>query len=214
MPTAHDLVANLTTTANEWRALATAWHVFLGVLLVSLYMGWRPSTRLLAPMLVVPLLGVSIVAGLSGNAFNSSVFAVLALVLGALAFTRSSGRVAVASSRLVSIGAALVTFGAAYPHFVEAESWLAYAYAAPFGLVPCPTLAVVIGVSLMLDGLGSSAWSGVLAAAGIGYAIVGVAWFGIAIDLVLLAGALALAFTAMVTHASPDVTERPSPIAT
>ena len=155
MPSAQELVESLTTIANEWRTTATAWHVFLVVLVLSLYLGWRPSARLLAPMLIAPLLSVSIVAGLSGNGFNSGVFAVLALILGALAFTQPARPVSVGPPRTVAAGAALVVFGATYPHFVNVDTWATYAYAAPFGIIPCPTLALVIGMSLMLT---TDAW--------------------------------------------------------
>jgi hypothetical protein len=209
MPSAEDLVAGLTAIANEWQPVATAWHVFLAVLLVSLYLGWRPSARLLTPMLLLPLVGVSVVASLSGNAFNASIFAGLALILGALASTRSDATVKVAPTRLIVIGAGLVGFGATYPHFVDAGSWLAYAYVAPLGIVPCPTLAVIIGVSLMLNGLGSPAWSGILAAAGVFYAVVGVIWFEVMIDVVLLAGALVLAAHAVTTHHGRLISAQP-----
>jgi hypothetical protein len=204
MPSANELVADLQAIANEWRTVATAWHVFLAILVTSLYLGWRPSVRLFLPLLVLPLLGVSAVAGLTGNPFNSAIFAMLALTLGALAFTQRGDPVRFGAWRTVSIGAALVVFGAAYPHFVEVNSWLTYAYAAPLGLIPCPTLAVVIGMSLMLNGCDSPSWSGVLAVAGIFYAAIGVVWFGIAIDAVLFAGALALAIHAVAPgHSRP-----------
>ena len=201
MPSANELVAELRNLANEWRTVATAWHLFLVVLLTSLYAGWRPSVRLFLPMLVMPVLGVAIVAGLAGQAFNSGVFAMLALTLGAFAFTRADDRIRFGTPHAVSIGAALVAFGAAYPHFVEVHTWLAYLYAAPLGVIPCPTLAAVIGVSLMLNDSGSRAWSWALAAAGVFYATVGVVWFGITIDALLFAGAVALAVdTALQGH--------------
>jgi hypothetical protein len=193
MPSPNELVADLQAIANEWRAVATAWHLFLVVLLTSLYVGWRPSARLFLPLLAMPVLGVSVVAGVTGNVFNSSVFAVLALTLGALAFTRADDRVRLGTRYAVSIGAALVAFGAAYPHFVVVDTWIAYVYAAPLGIVPCPTLAVVIGMSLMLEGCDSRAWSWMLVGAGLFYATIGVLWLGVMIDAVLFAGAVALA---------------------
>ena len=44
---------------------------------------------------------------------------------------------------------------------------MAYAYASPFGLLPCPTLSVVIGLTLIFGGLQSTAWSVLLIAAGV-----------------------------------------------
>lgn len=53
--------------------------------------------------------------------------------------------------------AALVVFGWTYPHFVSTHSWIEYAYAAPLGLIPCPTLSVVIGFTLLVRDVGTSA---------------------------------------------------------
>ena len=204
MPSANELVADLRTIANEWRAVATAWHLFLAVLLTSLYAGWRPSVRLFLPMLVMPVIGVAVVTGLAGQAFNSGVFAMLALTLGALAFTRADDQIRFGTAYAVSIGAALVAFGAVYPHFVDVDTWLDYTYAAPLGVIPCPTLAVLIGVSLMLNSGISPAWSWVLVAASLFYGTIGVVWFGITIDALLFAGAVALAArTALQGHAGP-----------
>jgi hypothetical protein len=188
--------------------------VFLVVLLLSLYMGWRPSARLLGPMLVLPLVGVSLVAGLAGNGFNRAVFAAVALTLGALAATRSDRPVSIGPPHMVCVGAALVVFGATYPHFVDVDSWTSYAYAAPLGTIPCPTLAVVIGLSLIVNGVETPAWSVVLAAAGVFYGLVGFVWLDVALDGVLLAGAATLALHAMrSTSAYADRFRRPWPSA-
>ena len=193
MPSANDMVTQLQSIANEWRAVATMWHLLMIVPLTSLAVGWRPSARLVLAMLAMPMLGVGAVAGVTGNAFNSRVFTVLGLTLVAMAFTRADDRVRPGTRRAMSIGVALVAFGAAYPHFVDVRSWIAYLYAAPVGILPCPTLAVVIGVLLMLDGCDSPAASWTLALTGLFYAAVGMLWLGVMIDAVLFAGALALA---------------------
>ena len=89
-------------------------------------------------------------------------------------------------------GAGLVAFGWVYPRFLAAENWIDYAYASPFGLLPCPTLAVVIGITLACGGLNSAAWSVPLAAAGVLYGLIGVFILRLALDVWLLAGALLL----------------------
>ena len=79
-----------------------------------------------------------------------------------------------------------------YPHFLEQFSPAVYLVAAPTGLIPCPTLWLVIGFTLLAGGLGSRAWSLVLAVAGAFYACSECARFGVTLDIALAAGALCL----------------------
>ena len=70
-------------------------------------------------------------------------------------------------------------------------------YAAPLGLIPCPTLSALVGVALVVNGLGSRAWSLILSGSGVLYGVIG--WFrlGVTIDGVLLVGAITLALAAV-----------------
>lgn len=211
MPTSQQVLDGLTTIANDWRSIATAWHVLLAALLLGLYQGWRPSTHLIRPMLVLPLACVSALAWASGNSFNGGVFTALTLTLGALSLSRSNKPVRLGSPRIVMVGVGLVVFGWTYPHFVTADSWSTPLYAAPLGLIPCPTLSAVVGLSLMLNGLGSRAWSSVLSAAGIAYGMLGFFWLDVAIDIVLVAGAGVLGAVAVASSglsASPGRLDR------
>jgi hypothetical protein len=101
-------------------------------------------------------------------------------------------------------GSLLFVFGWVYPHFLETRSILTYLYAAPTGLIPCPTLSTVIGLSLILGGLGSRAWSLTLGFAGIFYGVFGAAWLGVTIDWFLAVGAL-VAVLAVCASSSWDV---------
>jgi hypothetical protein len=85
----------------------------------------------------------------------------------------------------------MIAFGWAYPHFLRGDAF-ALLVAAPLGVIPCPTLAAVIGVALIADGLGARAWSWTLAATGVFYAVFGVARLGVWIDVALLVGSVAL----------------------
>ena len=86
----------------------------------------------------------------------------------------------------------LVAFGWGYPHFLETDRWMTYAYAAPLGVLPCPTLSAVIGATLIFGLLGSVTWSITLAAFGLVYGVIGVFVLGVQLDYALLAGALVL----------------------
>ena len=152
MPSSQQIIEQLTTAANAWQAVASLWHLLLGAFLVSLVFGWRPQKRLVGMLLVCPLVSVSLIAWWSGNPFNGVVFAALAMALVGLATRLRGDRLSVAPPRLVWPGVGLIGFGWIYPHFLETRSWYRFLYATPVGIVPCPTLATTIGISLVLWG--------------------------------------------------------------
>ena len=195
MPSPETVLAGLTAIANDWRWLAITWHVLLGACLVAFFAGWRPPVRLSGYLLVAPLLSVSLTAWLAGNPFNAAVIAVLAGVLLSAAARLPNTAVQLASPVAVAAGVAVVAFGASYPHFVREESWLTYLYASPFGLLPCPTLSIVIGSTLIVSNLRSTSWSTPLVLTGLLYGAIGVFRLGVVLDhgLLLASGVLAVA---------------------
>jgi hypothetical protein len=189
VPSASDILEQLTVAANQWRGLAILWHIACGAMLAALAFGWRPSSRMAAGLLVAPLASVSAIAWVSGNPFNGLVFAVVAAGLGVTARRMHVAPVHTAHGGDLLVGAGLVVFGWCYPHFLAGPAW-AYAYAAPLGVIPCPTLSALVSLTLLLDRLGSRAWSATLSVLGIAYGLIGAAGLGVTIDLVLLGGAL------------------------
>jgi hypothetical protein len=215
MPSSQAILAGATTIANEWRAVAIAWHVVLAVVLAAIFRGWRPSNRGAAYVLSAPLLSVSAAAWAGGNPFNGTMFAALFLCL--LAFCRrlSNGPVRFAAPIFAVPGAMLVAFGSAYPHFLETNSWITYAYAAPLGVLPCPTLSAVIGATLLFGLLGSPTWSMALVIAGLAYGVGGVFGLDVQLDYGLVAGAWVLlgaliSFTSFSTARQPVSTANTS----
>ncbi len=196
MPSSDAIIAASTDIANRYVWVAVAWHAALAASIGAVVAGWRPGRRTAASFLGALSASVSAVAWLSGNPFNGLLFALFAIAQAALARTFSDEPVHVSSPGLLSVGLALLAFGWCYPHFLRTQTLVAYAYAAPVGLLPCPTLSVVIGVTLSLELLGSERWAITTAGAGVLYGIVGVVWLGVSIDVVLLAGALVLAWAA------------------
>ena len=192
MPSSEAVLSGVTAIANQWQSLAITWHVLFAALLLALLGGWRPSNRLAGALLAAPFLSVSVLAWISGNPFNGAVFVVFALLLLSRASRLSSGPVHFAPPLAFVPGALLVAFGWVYPHFLVTDRWTTYTYAAPLGLIPCPTLAAVIGLTLVLSFLRSRPWSVTLAIAGLLYGVIGVFWLGVALDYVLLAGAIGL----------------------
>lgn len=84
----------------------------------------------------------------------------------------------------------MVSFGLIYPHFIKPDSFLGYFYESPAGLIPCPTLSILIGFALIFNGFGSQSISLLLIILGLFYGIFGVLKLKVAIDLFLLFGAL------------------------
>ena len=192
MPSPSEILDGLTAITNQWRGVAAGWHVLVGVLVLSLVSGWRPTERLLAVLITLPLVSVGILAWSAGNAFNGLMFAGLALMLFRCVPRLRPQRVRFDSAWQVLAGATMVAFGWTYPHFLKTDSWAAYVYAAPLGVVPCATLAAAIGIAWMVAPLRSGMWAAPLASGGLLYGLLGVFYLNVTIDIVLLAGALAL----------------------
>jgi hypothetical protein len=203
MPEPAKILEGLEAIANELWPVAVLWHVLAAAALIAVVGGWRPSRRLIAVLLVLPVASVAIAAWTGANAFNGLTFAVLALALGGigLRLPRLPPAPAPAWARLAGIG--MAAFGLVYPHFTHTSSPVGYLYAAPTGLVPCPTLSLAIGVTLLADGLGSRAFALALAAAGLFYGILGVARLGVTLDLGLVAGAGLLLARGLTPSGSP-----------
>jgi hypothetical protein len=209
MPTPTEILGGLTRIANAGFGVAVAWHALIGVVLVALISGSRPPARALAALAITMLASVSTVALLSGNPFNAVAFAVLALVL--LMVAVDAPRDVVGGSTRVSsaLGGLLVAFAWCYPHFLQGRPALAYMIAAPLGLVPCPTLALLVGLALAGYRPAARSWSFVLGAAGLFYGAFGVYRLGVKIDVVLLVGALVLIMQALRAGARSSVGAAP-----
>jgi hypothetical protein len=217
VPSPDTVLTGLATIANDWRWLAVTWHVLLAALFALCLAGWRPSTRSAGHLLVAPLISVSLLAWSSGNPFNGMVFAILASTLIGTAARFSNASVRLASPAWVTAGVVFIVFGWTYPHFLRTESWTAYVYASPFGLLPCPTLSVVIGMTLLFQNLRSRLWITALVAAGLLYGVVGVFRLGVVLDWGLLFASAMLAATVVRDHTNwrsvrPDEAERTRPL--
>jgi hypothetical protein len=199
MPSAESILAGLTEISQDFWYVATFWHAAIAVALLAVILGWwRPTARALATSLVLPLASVSVFAWLHANPFNGAVFLLLggALLVVAQRLPRQD------TSRgpfwMTGAGFFMLMFGWVYPHFLYPEfPRYASLYAAPIGLVPCPTLSVVTGIALLAGGFGSRAWSLILAFVGLFYGVFGALRLHVEIDLVLTFGATALLIGAL-----------------
>lgn len=196
MPDPLEILGGLATIANDQKTLALVWHLILAGVVIMILAGWRPARRFGATALAAPLLSVSIQAWIYGNPFNGVVFLIFAAALAALGMRLPTKTVEPAQTWARVIGLLLVAFGWVYPHFLAGGAWWKYLYQAPAGLIPCPTLSVVIGLALVAKGFSARGWSVVLGVLGIFYGLFGAFRLGVTIDIVLLAGAVALLWLA------------------
>jgi len=192
MPTPEQILSGLALAANNYMILSILWHVISLAFLIYILIGKRPSSRLVMAGLTIPLISVGVVALLVSNPFNVIVFLAFSVILWIIIVRQSNEPITVRWDVLSVAGFILVLFGLFYPHFLEDATFVNYLYAAPVGLIPCPTLALVIGFTLMFHGFGSKKWMWYLACIGLFYGIFGVFRLKVYLDTVLLAGALVL----------------------
>lgn len=185
------ILDGLTAVTNQWPMIAISWHVVLAVML-ALIARRAVSHATLASVLAMLILSVAIVAWRAANPFNGLVFAIISGILLWDARTMSRRPVSFASALEVIGGILLVAFGWSYPHFLIATSWTAYLYRPPLGLIPCPTIAAVAGMTLMADRFGSKTWTGVVSMMAISYGLIGVLILGVGIDVALVAAGIML----------------------
>jgi hypothetical protein len=180
MPGSAEILAALGALARAHQPLAAFWHAYF--VLIALATIRRPSNRLLACLLIPPVASVALLAWLSGNLFTGAVLGVVSGAGLALGLAAPAHRVVRASGLCWYLGFALLALGLVYPHFLKPSTPFVYFYAAPVGIVPCPTLLAVVGLTLMFSGLGSSLWCYLLGSAGIFYGFFGAVQLGVSLD--------------------------------
>jgi hypothetical protein len=190
--TADAVHEGLARIARETTPLAIVWHVVLAGVLLALSFGYRPSCRLAGIVLALPVASASIVAWCYANAFNAVVLGAGAFALAASACLLPTRRAHAGTRAARVVALSLIGLGWFYPHFLAPGAGLALLYAAPLGAVPCPTLAVVVGLSYFAQGFESRLWSSILGGLGLFYGIVGTIWLGVTSDVLLTIGALML----------------------
>ncbi len=193
MPSSAQITRQLAEVANAWIALSIVWHLVIAAALVALAFGWRPGPRTTGLLLASLCASVAAVAWLAASPFNGVFFTALGAAFALIARRLRPGASPSDAPLWARIsGALMIGFGLVYPHFLDGPAAM-YLVAAPVGVVPCPSLAVVIGFTLLAAGLESRAWCRVLLAAGVFYSVFGVWRLGVLLDVGLLLGTIAVA---------------------
>lgn len=193
MPSASEILKALALLANKYMIAAIVWHAVLLLFLLLLFFAkQKPSSHFAGYFLTLPLFSVSIFAWQGGNLFNGILFLIAGAVLLFLTAKNKADKVAISSNIWFrTVGAIIFLSGFFYPHFLEQGLWN-YLYAAPVGLVPCPTLLTITGLVLVFDTRQLKSWFVVLTLLDVFYGVFGVAKLKVNLDIILIAGAIIL----------------------
>jgi hypothetical protein len=195
MPTAAEILDGLRSISNNYTMVSIYWHIVIYIAIVIILIGvWRPSNRMAGMFLSLPFFTVALLAWFNGNPFNGILFSILAIFCLIPGFRLSKERINYSSLFYRIAGVLLLLFGLWYPHFLEADSYLKYLYAAPTGLIPCPTLSIAIGIALIYNGFNSNPLKIILICFGFFYGLFGILKLGVYLDAVLLLGTIILLF--------------------
>jgi hypothetical protein len=188
----NEILNELYAIANDYSSVAIIWHAVFYILFILLLTIWKPSNRLFSILICLPLLSVAVIAWISGNPFNGLLFSVLAILILLSGLSASKESISFTLFPSGVIGILMIAFGLVYPHFIETNSIIKYLYASPVGIIPCPTLSVLIGIVLLFKGFGSQPIIIVLIIAGLFYGFVGLIKLNVKLDLFLLFGTIYL----------------------
>lgn len=198
-----DIISGLQSIVNDYSAIAILWHVVFYILIAALLAKWEPSNRMFGLFLSLPLLSVAILAWLSGNPFNGSVFSIASILILIFGYKANSQPLNYSQLAFIITGIVMIIFGLVYPHFTNTDSIFKYLYASPLGLIPCPTLSILIGFTLLYNGFGSQSLTLTLIVLGLFYGIFGVLKLAVYLDLFLLFGTVSLLIKYIISLRSP-----------
>ncbi len=192
MPKTEEIINGLQTIVNDYSTFAIIWHALFYLILVALIFKWQPSNKLMGILICIPILSVAAFAWLTGNPFNGVLFSLMTILILIFALKASDEPVNVSQVPFMIIGILMIVFGLIYPHFINANSILKYLYASPVGLIPCPTLSILIGFLLLYNGLGSQSLTLTFIVFGLFYGLFGAFKLSVYLDIFLIFGSISL----------------------
>lgn len=191
MPSPEEILRSLQKITENYLIAAFAWHLwiysFVALLLLS---RTKPSSKPITFLLTIPILSVAVIAALELNSFNAIAFTIIFLTLNITRLKIADEPISFSTSPFLrTVGIILVMAGIFYPHF--SSNYALLVISAPMGLIPCPTLLLVIGFTLLFAKLPKQ-WIIILLIASLFYGFIGVFRLKVFIDLLLLVAAFAL----------------------
>ena len=192
MPKTEEIINGLQSIVNDYSTFAIIWHAVFYFLMAGLIAKWQPSNKLFGILLCLPLISVSVFAWLSGNPFNGILFFIITILIFIFGLKTSNQPIHISQAPFMVIGILMIVFGLVYPHFINSSSFLKYFYASPVGLIPCPTLSILIGFLLLYNGFSSQSITITFIAFGLFYGIFGVLKLAVYLDIFLILGSITL----------------------
>lgn len=189
---AEEIINGLQSIVNDYSTIALIWHAVFYILIAALIAKWEPSNKILGLLISLPLLSVAILAWITGNPFNGTMFSIATILIFIFGLKTNSQPINYSQLTFMIAGILMIIFGLVYPHFINPDSILKYLYASPAGLIPCPTLSVIIGFLLLYNGFGSQPITLTLIVLGLFYGIFGVLKLAVYLDIFLLLGTITL----------------------
>jgi hypothetical protein len=198
MPTANEILLSLKFLANKYDELSIAWHVIIVFVLATAHYNKRLKTRLYLGICGLLFLSVSALAATINNFFNLIAFLGLAFAFLRESVFTNSYRYSTQQAASRSLAYFLVLAGLIYPHFLGSNIFR-YFIAAPVGIIPCPTLLVISGMTLLF-GMPNKKLNYLLITANLFYGIIGVFFLGVTLDVILLLTAIIQLFQIKLKH--------------
>jgi len=191
MPTSAEILSGLQQIVDEHSLISIFWHIVFYLYLLFVFLRPKVKRQEMSLIVSVPLLSVSFLAWNTGNPFNGAVFALLFLLALYFGFKNLREQIQVSGILYRIAGAVMILFGLIYPHFAGLN--LSLLIQSPLGLIPCPTLSLLVGFALFFRGFGSKPQVILFAVAGMFYGLFGVFRLGVMVDTVLIVGSFMLA---------------------
>lgn len=205
MVKSQDILNGLQSIVDNYQAIAILWHVVFYLIIGALFLKWEPSNKTFTFLVALPVLSVAVFAWLTGNPFNGLVYSLATILLVFLGMKADSQPVQYSQVPFIIAGIMMITFGLLYPHFISPDNPTRYLYESPVGLIPCPTLSVIIGLLLLYNGFNSQPVTLTLIILGLFYGLFGVLKLAVYLDLILLAGAITLLAKYIMSLRSPAI---------
>lgn len=203
MQKSEEIINGLIAIVNEYSTIAMIWHAAFYILIAALMAKWRPSNKIFGLLISLPLLSVAILAWTGGNPFNGTVFSIAAILILIFGFKADGQPINYSQLIFMIAGILMILFGLVYPHFINPDSIIKYLYASPAGIIPCPTLSVIIGFLLLCNGLGSHSITMTIIVLGLFYGLFGVLKLAVYLDLFLLFGSITLLIKYILSSRTP-----------
>lgn len=76
-----DIINGLQSIVNDYSTVAILWHAVFYIMIAALIVKWEPSNKIFGLLISLPLLSVAILAWITGNPFNGTMFSTATILI-------------------------------------------------------------------------------------------------------------------------------------